>query len=215
MSYFQKVVITRKLFSPLGQSTYRNFLITDKNLAKMMEQNNVDNYLGFFRKYYIQRKTGQSKGAEAPTPKQGTKTVQQPSEQKTAVEPEKYSSPYNENIQGEHYFTFVILRLGIDQPAFISGINQFNLANYENLNLKVEVKPLDDTRQIVLISGLPDNKTAIPYFKKVVRNRVLYNPLRKTNYRNFLISKNNFEIFLKEKNILDYMDFYKRVYLGK
>ncbi len=219
MSYFRKVVTTRKLFAPLGQSTYRNFLITDENLSKMMEQNNVDDYLGFFRTYYIQRKGSKSKSQGSSVSNQGTKTVQQTAETKTTVEtatkPEKYSGPYSEDIQGEHYFTFVISRLGIDQPAFISGIEQFNLANYENLNLKVEVKPLDDIRQIVLIIGLPDKETAMPYFKKVVSNRVLYNPLRKTNYRNFLISKNNFEVFLKEKNILDYMDFYKRVYLGK
>lgn len=215
MSYFRKVVITRKLFAPLGQSTYRNFLITDENLAKMMEQNNVDDYLGFFRTYYIQRKTSQSKSSTTPAPTQEAKPVQQTGTVKAAEKTEKYSGPYNEDIKGEHYFIFVISRLGIDQPAFISGIEQFNLANYENLNLKIEVKPLDDIRQIVLISGLPDKETAMPYFKKVVRNRILYNPLRKTDYRNFLISKNNFEIFLKEKNILDYMDFYKRVYLAK
>ena len=123
--------------------------------------------------------------------------------------------PYNENIDTEQYFVFVIPTLDIDQPAFVSGIEQFNTANYANLNLKVEVQPLDDIRQVVLISGLPDRETARPYFDKVVNNRDLYTPLRNGNYRNFLITKENYETFLKEKNITDYMDFYKRFYLGQ
>jgi hypothetical protein len=117
------------------------------------------------------------------------------------------------DIESEQYFIFVIPTLNIDQPAFINGIEQFNTANYANLDLNVEVRPLDDIRQIVLISGLPDRETAQLYFTKVVNNRDLYAPLRDGNYRNFLITNTNFDIFLQEKNIIDYMDFYKRFYL--
>ena len=217
MSYFRKVVTTRKLFAPLGQSTYRNFLITDENLTKLIEQNKVEDYLGFFRTNYIQRKTTQTKTSTSSSSatKKAAVAGKTTDTKEVTNKPEKYSGPYDENIAGEHYFAFVISRLGIDQPAFINGIKQFNLANYATLKLKVEIRPLDETRQVVIISGLPDKETAMPYFKKVVSSRNLYTPLRKTNYRNFLISKNNFEIFLKEKNILDYMNFYKRVYLGK
>ena len=75
--------------------------------------------------------------------------------------------------------------------------------------------PLDDIRQIVRITGLPDVKTARDYFSKTTNNRDLYTPLRGGNYRNFLTTESNFVIFLKEKNIVEYMDFYKRFYLGQ
>lgn len=213
MSYFRKVVTTRKLFEPLGQATYRNFLITSENLQKLMNENKVDDYIDFFRSNYIQRnRKSQSNTSVVPVPTKITNKTEQNVE-KEARKPKEYSGPYNKNIEGEQYFTFVISRLGIDQPAFISGIEQFNTASYANLSLEVEVRPLDEIRQIVLILGLPDKKTAMPYFRKIVNNRDLYVPLRKTNYRNFLISEKNFNIFIKEKNILDYMDFYKRTYL--
>ncbi len=217
MSYFRKVLTTRSLFASLEQTSYRNFLVTDENLEKIREQNKVDDYIDFFRSYYINRKQTQTKTPAKTTPvaTQQTSTTQQNIEKAADIKTEDKASPYNENIDGEHFFVFVIPRLNIDQPAFISGIEQFNLASYANLNLKVEVKPLDDNRQIVLISGLPDKETAIPYFSKVVNNRSLYNPLRKGNYRNFLISEENYDIFLQEKNIIDYMNFYKRVYLGQ
>ena len=141
--------------------------------------------------------------------------MQQNTQPEIVKEAEEYSGPYNEDVSGDHYFTFVISRVGIDQPAFIGGIEEFNTANYASQSLKVEVSVLDDIRQIILISGLPDKESAKLYFSKVVNSRALYTPLRETNYRNFLISKGNFEIFLNEKNITKYMDFYKRVYLEK
>ena len=212
MSYFRKVVVTRSLFNSLGQATYRNFLVTGENLQKMIEQEKVDDYLDFFRTNYIQRlpaQTGTS-STSAPTTTSGTQAAAA-----TPAKSTEYDGPYSENIDGRQYFVFVIPRLDIDQPAFISGIEQFNLASYANLQLNIEVIPLDEIRQIVRISGLPDKETASLYFTKVVNNRDLYIPLRQGNYRNFLITEPNFEIFLKEKNILDYMDFYKRFYLGQ
>ncbi len=211
MSYFRKVVITRNLFNPLGQATYRNFLITNENLQKLIEQNKVDEYLEFFRSNYIQKAPSQQ--SAAPVAPANTTAVQnavaEPAESK------EYTGPYNKNIDGKQLFVFVIPVLDIDQPAFISGIEEFNLASYANLNLKVDVKPLDEIRQIVRISGLPDKETASLYFTKVVNNRDLYVPLRQGNYRNFLITEQNFEIFMKEKNILDYMNFYKKYYQGQ
>jgi hypothetical protein len=56
MSYFRKAVLTRTLFDPLGRATYRNFLITDENLQKLIDENKVDDYIEFFRVNYTQRK---------------------------------------------------------------------------------------------------------------------------------------------------------------
>ncbi len=214
MSYFRKVVVTRSLFNSLGQSIYRNFLITNENIQKLIEQNKVDEYIEFFRNNYIQKtpaQTGSTENTNA-TPAPNEPATQQ----NVAVDgpkPKEYEGPYSENIDGKQLFVFVIPVLDIDQPAFISGINQFNQASYANLNLNVDVQPLDELRQIVRVAGLPDRETAALYFTKVVNNRDLYVPLRKGNYRNFLITEPNYVVFLREKNILDYMNFYKRFYL--
>jgi hypothetical protein len=218
MSYFRKVVVTRSLFNSLGQATYRNFLITNENLQKLVEQNKVDEYIDFFRSNYIQRAPAQQQGQNGATTGQAVQQQQaQPATTDTGndVKTEEYKGAYDKNIDGKQYFIFVIPVLGIDQPAFIKGIADYNLAGFANLGLKTELIPLDDIRQIVRISGLPDVKTARDYFTKTVNNRDLYVPLRGGNYRNFLVTEANFVIFLKEKNIVEYMDFYKRFYLGQ
>jgi hypothetical protein len=204
------------LFEPLGQTNYQVLLATNENLQKMIDQNKVEDCISFFRSNYVQRATNQADGSNSTSAAaSGAAVTYRQETEITNPATKEYVGPYNEKIEGEQYFVFVIPVLDIDQPAFISGIEQFNLASYSNLNLKVEVQKVDDIRQIVKISGLPNKETASGYFTKVVNNRDLYVPLRNGTYRNFLINEANYSIFLKEKNITDYMNFYKRFYLGQ
>lgn len=210
MSYFRKVVITRNLFEPLGQATYRNFLITGENLEKLIEENKVEDYIDFFRNNYIQRSP-----AQQPAP--SGQPVQTQEEQTATAEPEEtpetYPGPYSTEIEKSHYFVFVIPSQGVDKTQFINGLNQFNQAG-EYGTLKIEEVTIDDFRVAIVISELPDSEAATRYSRTVVQNRDLYAPLGTATYRNFLISTENFKIFLQEKNINAYMDFYKLIYLG-
>lgn len=214
MSYFRTVVTTRNLFEPLGQSTYRNFLITGENLDKLIAENKVDDYIDFFRINYIQRSPAQqaTPGAVVVQPEQPEdEPAIQESEPETA---ESYSGPYSIEIEKPHYFVFVVPSQGIDKTRFIAGIEQFNQAGGEE-GMVIKETTIDDFRIAVIVSGLPDKEAATRYSRTVVQNRDLYAPLGQANYRNFLISDENFEIFLQEKNINAYMDFYKLIYLGE
>ncbi|WP_147372213.1 type IX secretion system periplasmic lipoprotein PorW/SprE [Mariniphaga sediminis] len=213
MSYFRKVVITRSLFEPLGQTTYRNFLITGENLQKLIEENKVEDYINFFRSNYIQRGTA----PQPATPRQEGQTA--PAESQSGVEEEQetaesYSGPYSTDIEKPHYFVFVIPAEGVDKASFISGIEQFNTAG-GGTSMKIEEMPVDEFRVAIVVSGLPDREAATRYSQTVVQNRDLYAPLGSASYRNFLISTGNFEVFLREKNITDYMNFYKLTYLNE
>ncbi len=225
MSYFRSVVTERKLFSNLGRVSYRNFLITDSNLEELIKTGGIDEYINFFRKYYIQAaatmqrtpsktvRTTTSTGQATPgkTVAAGVKPVAQ----KTGVKDKTYNGPYSTAIEAPHYFLMIIPRDGVDNAAFIQGIAQFNAANFASAGLTIDEQPLDKFRWIVRISGLKDKTVAMQYARQIVRNRTIYQPLGDANYRNFLISEENFNIFLQKKNITGYMDFYKRIYLGK
>ena len=209
MSYFRKVVITRSLFEPLGQATYRNFLITGDNLQKLIEEDKVDDYIEFFRINYIQK----SSAAQQPAPV--AETVRQP-QGAVKHEPAKtapvYTGPYHTNIEGSHLFVFVVPAQGIDKAQFIKGLEDFNKVGSET-RLTIKEVPVDEFRNAVVVEGLSDRESASRFSRLVVQNRELYEPLGNANYRNFLITTANFQIFLKERNIADYMDFYKQIYL--
>ncbi|MCY1721718.1 tetratricopeptide repeat protein [Prolixibacteraceae bacterium Z1-6] len=215
MSYFRKVVTTRSLFAPLGQATYRNFLITRENLETLIDENKVDDYITFFRNNYIQRRSTSGTGSTT------TQTTVQPeatADQQPAVTAEVIVSddnPYDVNIEGEHSVVFVIPLEGVNKDAFVRGIENFNTTNFANSSFVIEEQKLDAIRQLVIVKGLGDKETARQYFSNVVRKRDLFALLGDAQYRNFLITNTNFDIFLQEKNITEYMDFYKKVYLGK
>jgi tetratricopeptide (TPR) repeat protein len=216
MSYFRKVVTARKLFAPLGQATYRNFLITDENLQTMIDKKKVDEYISFFRSNYIQRKkttsgtsTSSSTSSNSVNGTTGTTSTNTTSSVDAAAD-----SPYSKNIEEAHYVVFAIPADGVNSEAFINGIKAYNKSNYADLNLTVEKQDLD-FRSLVVIKGLNDKETARKYFGVLVQNRDLYAPLGNAQYRNFLITEDNYKVFRQEKNIKEYMDFYKQIYLGR
>ena len=215
MSYFRRVVLNRGLFEPLGQASYRNFLITEENLQTLIDKDKVDEYITFFRNNYIQRRTDQSSSSSGATQTSGSTTSGATTDQaETTQETEAYDGPYNENVDGAHKIVFVVPKQGIVKQAFISGLNNFNAENFPGSGFNVTEQSLDDFRQLIIIDGIPDKGTAQQYFGAVKINRDLFDPLGTAEYRNFLISNENFNNFLQQKNIIEYMDFYKKVYLG-
>ncbi len=215
MSYFRRVVLNRGLFEPLGQASYRNFLITEENLQTLIDKDKVDEYITFFRNNYIQRRTDQSSSSSGATQTSGSTTSGATTDQaETTQETEAYDGPYNENVYGAHKIVFVVPKQGIVKQAFISGLNNFNAENFPGSGFNVTDQSLDDFRQLIIIDGIPDKGTAQQYFGAVKINRDLFDPLGTAEYRNFLISNENFNTFLQQKNIIEYMDFYKKVYLA-
>lgn len=220
MSYFRKVVTTRSLFEPLGQTTYRNFLITDDNLKKLLKDGKVDNYLEFFRNNYIQRGKSTSTPPTTPAPANSQPPTENnaktPKTDAAAVQPKpEYTGPYQSNVaNAPHRFVFVLQHDGYDKPKFVEGISAFNNANSFSA-LKIEEIPLDNIRLIISVSGIKDKEQGLAYLSLITKDRTLFAPLGNTTYRNFLISEQNLGIFLKEKNITDYVNFFKQFYLGQ
>lgn len=54
MRYFNNAVDNRKLFKTLRNADYRNFVISDSNLETMQEKMQIEQYLLFFKKYYLE-----------------------------------------------------------------------------------------------------------------------------------------------------------------
>jgi len=212
MSYFRRAVTNRDLFEDLENISYRNFLITVENLDRLTENGEIDEYLNFFRRYYLQANVP---GVTSDTPEQPTAGDEALAEGITGNEPAEYPGPYSQEIEKPHLFVFVIPLEGIDTELFKSGISQFNESNYPDAGLILEEQPLDDFRNMIKVTGIADKESATLYLRQIVQDRDLFKPLGDASYRNFLITPENFEIFLEEKNITDYMDFYKMVYLGQ
>ncbi len=116
----------------------------------MADGNKVDEYIDFFRTYYIQR-----------TPEQPTLTgvnslnEAEPAQEKTT--PKTYSDHTALRLEHRIIFVFVIPAQGVDKTEFTGGIEQYNAASEEE-QLQIREVPVDEFRVAIVISGLQDRK---------------------------------------------------------
>jgi len=196
ISYFTKAVATRNLYKSLDTLGYRNFIITDANLKKMYETNRIADYLTFFREKYIGLETNtSSKPVNAPPP--------------------AYKGPYNKKIDGVNSYMLIVPKEEINPEMLVQSIVQFNAQKYPQPALTVTNKMLDDFRIIIKVEGFTSKQIALEYLRAIAKDQLVYGPMQNANYRNFVITPENEAIFIKSKNILTYMEFYKQFYLAK
>ena len=223
MSYFRKVIPERSLFESLGQISYRNFIITDRNLNKLIENTAVDTYIDFFRTNYIQRAgqvpspgtgtTGGTQGAQVqPAPGLQETTA---ARQQTPPPAQDYQGPFNTTVDGPHLFVLVVPSGGFNKEQLLTNIRAFNAANPEFPSLEISEAQLDDFRSMIQLSGFENRDTARGYLQKIIQERSLFSPLGNADYRNFIITRDNLVVFGQRRNITEYMDFYRQIYLGK
>lgn len=192
IGYFTKTVATRKLYRSLDTLSYRNFVITDANLKKLTETKRIAEYLNFFKAKYID--TGDGANAQLP-------------------EKPAYKGPYNLNVQGNQSFVLIISKEEANADQLAGAIRQFNQQKYAQQSLTVSSTMLDDFRIMVKVEGLSTMQSGLDYLRAVAKDQQVYGSIENANYRHFIITPDNELIFRQNKNILTYMEFYKKFYL--
>ena len=210
MGYFGNVVANRALYKSLETRTYRNFIITDRNLEKMMNESSIAEYIEFFRDYYISGSFAKV-DATAGQPQPGS------SENEAPVEPDKpaYDGPFNPNVAGEQFFILMIPKTGVDGEAVKTAIETHHQQEFPEVNLLVEALEFDAENLILKVSGIEDKEAGMNYLRGVVQNQQVYQPLMDLNYRNFVISPANYDILMRTKDIGEYLELYKASYLTR
>jgi hypothetical protein len=192
IGYFTNTVATRKLYRSLDTLSYRNFVINDANLKKLTETKRIAEYLNFFKARYI------GLGDEA-----NVKTQEKPS----------YTGPYSLKIQGIQSFVLIIPKEEANADQLAGTFRKFNEQNYPQQSLSVSSSMLDDFRIMIKVDGLSTMQSGLDYLRSVAKDQQVYGPIQNTNYRHFIITPENELVFRQNKNILTYMEFYKKFYL--
>lgn len=192
IGYFIKAVANRKYFRSLDTLSYRNFIITDANLKKLTETRKISEYLNFFKIKYIEVSSDvNSSNTPQPT----------------------YNGPYKQNVLGIQSFALIFPKEEANTDQLVEAIRQFNLQFYPQQNLTVSSSMLDDFRVLVKVEGLQNMQSGLDYLRAIAKDQLVYGPIQNANYRNFIITPENELIFRQSKNILTYMEFYKKFYL--
>ena len=185
MAYFNKITKDKKVFDQLAQVDYESFVIGEKNFMKFFVNRSLDKYLSFFSENYI---------------KNTAKVIK-----KKVVD----NGPYQYNANLAHDFVLVFKKEGINSKAVENGIKRYNTRT-----LKTELISLDDKRDMIVVSNMRNKKQAMMYFRAIISNRNLFDQVEKSGYRNFIISKDNLEIFKTIADTDQYLKFFSKRYLN-
>ena len=187
MSYFRKLIKDESVYTQLENVDYRNFIISEENFKKFYVDKTLFPYLDFFHKNYLNTKEN------APVKKEKELTQ---------------DGLYTCNDEVPHYFALVYPIQDVDRKQLQSGIKRYNTRS-----LKLEVRKLDENREILLVTNMRNKKQAMMYFRAIVTNRDLFAPVEKVGYRNFVISRDNLDVFMKDGDPASYLQFFKEYYL--
>jgi tetratricopeptide (TPR) repeat protein len=112
---------------------------------------------------------------------------------------------------GKHLFVGLIpKKTNINQLKF--NLVSFNVDYFINLDLSVSSQPFNDFFEMIKVEPLVDAREAMEYYRMASQKEGLFNPLKPNEYSVFVISDENFKLFMEDKSIADYLVFFRQNY---
>jgi len=227
--YFRSIMRKRPVFQALKGIEYVNFVASSANYRTIIAEKDYLDYLRFFIKNYSSYISSYIPSEELPNPEEllakvrkeeepvekGKFVLIQPASKDSTVQVKpavktEYKGPYSQKESKTYCYTLIFLKKQNDEAKLIKAFESFNQANFGSAAIKAAVESLDDNRSILIVNGLGEKSSALAYLQKSVSDPSLRTLFESSNFRNFIISSENLIIFKKEKNLIQYMEFFNQ-----
>jgi len=229
--YFRSVIRKRSVFQALKGIEYVNFVASSSNYRTIIAEKSYLDYLQFFTKNYSSYISSNIPMDELPNPAELLKKVRkeeetvekgkfvllQPVQAKDSIskvgasKKVDYQGPYIQKQGKDLCYALIFLKKQTDAAALVKTFETFNQANFGSTAIKTGIETLDDNRGILVVSGLGEMKSASAYLQRTISDQTLSAFFKGKNFRSFTISKENLVIFKKEKNLIQYMEFFNQL----
>jgi tetratricopeptide (TPR) repeat protein len=114
-----------------------------------------------------------------------------------------YQSP-----EGEHIFIAIVPKNSpLNQLRF--NLVSFNVDNYIDLNLNVGNRELSMHLELITVLPFKDKEQALDYYRKVSAEQGIMGNLTAKDYTFIIISQTNLTLFLEDKSVVDYLNFFR------
>ncbi|MDQ3536462.1 MAG: methyltransferase, partial [Bacteroidota bacterium] len=119
---------------------------------------------------------------------------------------------YIEYFDQNHFLIIMYKPEGNLSDQLPQQIDSFNEKNFSGTNLKAANLKFDNDRSIIIITEFKDRNQALKYYEKFNAENVVSTSEKNENLDNFVISKDNFQIFYKTKDFKNYISFFQKHY---
>ncbi len=111
----------------------------------------------------------------------------------------------------EHLFAFVVSKdVNINQLMF--NIINFNIDNYDDLNLKVKSSQLNPAQDIVMVESFSNKRESLDYYNRIALNNAVYKDIEREGVQPMVISSANLNVLKEDKSAERYLRFFNEYY---
>ncbi len=132
--------------------------------------------------------------------------------QVTAAE-EKIDLEFFAEDAATHFYAVIVSGPAVDLGKLKFRISNFNVEHFDEEFFDVSSAVFEDDMQIVTVKNFTSKKTGMDYFNSMLADPKVYEGLKDTDYRHFIISKDNYTRLYKSKNVFQYYQFFRDNYL--
>ena len=129
-----------------------------------------------------------------------------PTQEQAAVE-------YFPDDAATHFYVVVISGANADLGKLKFRISNFNVEKYNEDFFEVASSVFDEEMQIVTVKNFNNKKDGMNYYESILADPKVYEGMKDTDYRHFIISKDNYTRLYKNKNVFQYFQFFRDNYL--
>ena len=119
------------------------------------------------------------------------------------------------SFDGPHYFVMIYPRAKNANEMTASALEYFNESHFAQMTLSTSNLVLNDDLAITFVSELKGKKAAMEYFQTFTENLTGIPDLRNHKFDNFVITKENIDIFYRTKGLNEYLRFFEKNYQAK
>jgi len=140
------------------------------------------------------------------------KTLLEASREWQKSQDESRSVQYIRSLEEPHYFVLVYKKSEEMGNTASATLERFNQKFFADLQLKTSNLALNDDYIITLVADLPRVSSAIEYVRTFNEKVSTLSELRNHKFNNFVITKDNFDIFYRTKALDEYIYFFEKNY---
>lgn len=124
-------------------------------------------------------------------------------------------SPYTSNMNQQHRYILLVPNEGVDINNLRNKVSDFNKNFFSLSSLRTKTIYLNPQEQMMLVSDFESGAKAITYFNTLMNQKLLVPYFSGKEFKHFVISNENFQVYYQDKNYEQYAKFFKKEYLAE
>ena len=122
---------------------------------------------------------------------------------------------YSTDMNAVHFFMMLVDASKTNINALKIRLSDFNAKYYKIAQLKINSIVFMNDLQMITVGNFENAQKALDYYESVLTNNYINTQINKIEENTFVISVDNYPIFYREKDVVNYMKYFNTVYLNK